>query len=270
MNPRIHPTALISPDAELASDVEVGPFAIIEGAVRIGAGCVIGPRAHLLGALTLGRNNRLHGNVIIGDRPQHFKYAGEPTGVEIGDDNVFRENVTVHRGTSHSGMTRIGSGNYLMAGAHVGHDCQVGNRCIFANNALLGGHCEVADQAYLSGNSAVHQFCRIGRLSLLSGASGTSKDIPPFILQQEFNKVVGVNIVGMRRAGMTSAQVSAIRRVYHIVFLHGLILPNALAEVERELGHVDVAREFVDFVRASKRGINRVHEQHRPEVDAAA
>jgi len=254
--PRIHPTALVSAEAQLAEDVRVGPFAIIEGPVRIGPGCVIGAKVHLIGPLVLGRNNRLYDNVVIGERPQHFQYRDEATGVEIGDNNVFRENVTVHRGTTHSWTTRIGNDNYFMAGSHVAHDCQIGNRCILVNNALLGGHCVLEDNVTISGNSALHQFCRMGRLSFLSGASGSSKDIPPFIIQQEINLVAGVNVVGMRRAGMTAEQIDAIRRVYQIVYLKGLALPNALAQVEAELGHVDVVREYVAFVRASKRGIN--------------
>jgi UDP-N-acetylglucosamine acyltransferase len=255
-SPRIHPTALISAEAELAPDVEVGAFVVIEGKVRIGPGCVIRPRAHLVGPLTMGKGNTVFGNVVIGERPQHFQYKGEPTGVVIGDGNTFRENVTIHRGTTHSWETRIGNDNYFMAGSHVAHDCQIGNRCILVNNALLGGHCTLEDCVTISGNSAIHQFCRMGRLSFLSGASGSSKDVPPFIIQQEINIVAGVNVVGMRRAGLTPEQINAIRRVYQIVYLRGLTLPNALAQVEQELGKVDVVQEFIAFVRSSKRGIN--------------
>lgn len=254
----IHPTALISSEVEFAADVRVGPYAIIEGPVRIGPGCVIGARAHLIGPLTMGEKNQVYQNAILGERPQHFTYADEPTSVEIGSGNTFRENVTVHRGTSHSGTTRIGNGNYFMAGSHIAHDCVVGDRCIFANNALLAGHCVISNGVYISGNSAVHQHCRLGRLALLSGTSATTKDIPPFIMQQEINLVVGVNVVGMKRAGLTAAQVSAIRRVFHIVYLQNLSLPNALARVETELGTIDVVQEYLEFVRASKRGINAV------------
>lgn len=255
---RIHPTALVSPEAELAVDVDVGAFVIIEGKVRIGPGCVVRPRAHLIGPLTIGRDNQVYSNAVLGERPQHFNYQDEPTGVAIGDGNTFRENVTVHRGTPHSGTTHIGNGNYFMVGSHVGHDCQVGNHCTLVNNAVLGGHCIIGDGAYLSAHSGTHQFCRMGRLALLSGTSATTKDVPPFIIQQNFNLVAGVNVVGMRRAGMTPQQISAIRRVYHIVFLQGLALPNALAKVAAELGEVDAVREFVTFVRQSQRGINGV------------
>ncbi len=253
---RIHPTALISREAELAADVQVGAFVIIEGMVRMGPGCVIHPRAHLIGPLTLGKQNQVYENVVLGGRPQHFDYRDEATGVEIGDGNVFRENVTIHRGTTHSWVTRIGHGNYFMAGSHVAHDCRIGNRCILTNNALLAGHCILDDNVFISGNSAVHQHCRLGRLCFLSGTSATTKDIPPFIMQQEINKVVGINVVGMRRAGLDTTQISAMRRVFHIVYLQNLTLPNALAKLEAELGEVDVVREFINFVRESKRGIN--------------
>ncbi len=252
----IHPTAIVSREAELADDVQIGAQVIIEGAVKLGPGCTLRPRAYLIGPLTMGQNNQVFSNAILGERPQHFKYADEPTGIIIGDNNVFRENVTIHRATTHSWNTRIGNDNYFMAGSHVAHDCLVGNRCILVNNALLGGHCELADNVTVSGNSAVHQFCRMGRLSFLSGTSASTKDVPPFVIQQEINIVVGVNVVGMRRAGLSSMQISAIRRLYHIVYLQNLSLPNAIQRAEAELGDVDVVQEFLQFVRESKRGIN--------------
>jgi UDP-N-acetylglucosamine acyltransferase len=267
---RIHPTAIISPEVELAPDVRVEAYVIIEGPVRIGPGCVLRPRAHLIGPLTMGANNLVCSNAVLGERPQHLKSQDEPAGVIIGDGNTFRENVTVHRGTAATGVTRIGSHNYFMAGSHVAHDCVVGNHCILVNNALLAGHCLLEDGAYISGNSALHQFCRMGRLALLSGTSATTKDIPPFIMQQEINVVVGVNVVGMRRAGLTTEQISAIRRLYHIVYLQGLALPNALRQAEEELGGVDVVREFLAFVRASKRGINSARSAPGARLDLAA
>jgi UDP-N-acetylglucosamine acyltransferase len=251
----IHPSAIISREAELAPDVQVAPFAIIEGQVKLGPGCVVGPHAHLIGPLTLGRNNRIGNNAVIGAPPQHLKYNGEPTGVEIGDDNIFRENVTVHRATDHSWVTRIGSGNLFMVGCHVAHDCRIGNRVIMANGALLAGHCDIGDGVYLSGNCGVHQFVRLGRLAMLSGCSSTTKDIPPFLIVEGRNHVRGINMVGMRRAGMRTEELSAIRRAFHIVFMKNLSLPNALAQIEHSMGGLPVIREFVEFIRASKRGI---------------
>jgi UDP-N-acetylglucosamine acyltransferase len=251
----IHPTAIISAEAELEPEVRIGPYTIIEGPVRLGRGTVVGPHCHIIGPCTIGKNNMIASNVVIGGRPQDQKYRGESTGVEIGDDNIIRENVTIHRGTAQARLTRIGHRNFLMVGCHVAHDCQVGNDCVLANNALLAGHCVVEDFAYISGNSAVHQHCRLGRLSLISGCSAVSKDVPPFIIQQGHNQVRGINVVGMRRAGFHSEQIDAIRRLYHIVYLQNLSVPTALARVETELGHIDVVQEFIRFVRASRRGI---------------
>src|SRR5262249_49434519 len=154
---------------------------------------------------TIGSNNEFWTGSVIGGPPQHLGYKGETTGLEIGRGNIFRETVTIHRGMpagSGKGLTRIGDNNLFMAGSPVAHDCTVGNNNLFANSALIGGHVEVADRVLLSGNSAVHQFCRVGRLALLSGASASSKDIPPFWIMQDVNQVCGVNIVGMRRAGI--------------------------------------------------------------------
>ena len=209
----------------------------------------------------MGRGNQVYSGAILGERPQHLKYNNEPTSVEIGDNNTFREHVTVHRGTTHSWKTVIGSNNLFMAGSHVAHDCKIGNSCILANGALLGGHCIIDDNVYLSGNSAVHQFIHIGRLALLSGISATTKDIPPFIVQQEINAVVGVNVVGMRRAGMTGAEIDAVRRAYHILFREAQALPNALACLEKELGTIDVVQELIRFIRNSTRGINPIRDR---------
>ena len=253
---RVHPTALISAEVDLDDDVQVGPYAIIDGKVKIGSGCVIRAGAQLIGPLTMGRNNSVYGGVVLGEAPQHLKYNGEPTRVEIGDANIFREHVTVHRGTTYSWETRIGNNNFLMANAHVAHDCRVGDSCIIANGALLGGHCVLEDNVYLSGNSAVHQFVRVGRLALLSGVSATTKDIPPFIIQQRINCIVGVNVVGMRRAGIATAHIDGVRRAFHLLYRQGMILPQALAAIERDLGTVPEVAEMVKFIRASARGIN--------------
>jgi UDP-N-acetylglucosamine acyltransferase len=263
---RIHPTALVSPEADVADGVEIGPYVVIEGRVRIGARCTLRPHVHLCGPLTLGTDNYLFSGTVLGERPQHLKYNDEPTGVEIGDHNIFREHVTVHRGTTQSWVTRIGSHNFLMANSHVAHDCQVGNRCILANGALVGGHCTLGDNVYLSGNCAVHQFVRIGRLALLSGCSATTKDIPPFLIQQDIDTVVGVNVVGMRRAGLAAAQINAVRQAFRILFREGLVLPAALARIEQELGAIDVAQELVAFIRQGHRGINPMRDRRRGEA----
>lgn len=263
---RVHPTALLTGEVEVADDVEIGPYVVIEGPVRIGPGCVIRPFVHLVGPLTMGRENIVYTGAVLGERPQHLKYNGEPTSVEIGDQNVIREHVTIHRGTTHSWKTTIGSGNFLMAQSHIGHDCQVGNRCIIANGALVAGHVVLEDNVYLSGNSAVHQFVKVGRLSLLGGLSATSKDVPPFAIQQGLNWIHGVNVVGMRRAGMNGQQIDAVRRAYHILFRSGTMMSAALVQVERDLGQVDAVAELVRFIRSSPRGVNGMHLHQHAEA----
>jgi UDP-N-acetylglucosamine acyltransferase len=252
---RIHPSAIVAPEADLADDVQVGPFVVIEGAVRVGRGCVLRPGVHLIGPLTMGCHNIVFSHAVLGEAPQHLKYSGEPTRLEIGDHNVFREHVTIHRGTTASWVTRIGSHNFLMANSHIGHDSQVGDHCILANGALVAGHCTLENNVYLSGNSAVHQFVRVGRLALLSGLSGSTKDIPPFIIQHRINAVAGVNVVGMRRAGIPTAHIDAVRGAFHILYREEHVLPQALLRIERELGHVPEVAEMVAFIRTSARGI---------------
>jgi UDP-N-acetylglucosamine acyltransferase len=253
---QVHPTAVVSAEAVLADGVVVGPYVVIEGAVSLGPDCLVRPHATVCGPLTMGRGNVIFSGAVLGERPQHLKYNNEATSVEIGDYNIFREHVTIHRGTSQSWTTKIGSHNFFMVNSHVAHDCRIGNRCILANGALLGGHCELADNVYLSGNSAVHQFVRIGRLALLSGCSATTKDIPPFVIQQNIDTVVGVNVIGMRRAGLSHSQIDAVREAFKVLFRDNLVLPAALAKLERDLGQVDVVAEMIGFLRQSHRGIN--------------
>jgi UDP-N-acetylglucosamine acyltransferase len=252
----IHPTAIISVEASLADGVTVGPFAVIDGPVSLGAGCVVGPHVHLMGRVTAGANNRFHSGCVIGDTPQHLGYQGEPTEVRIGDGNTFREQVTVHRGMpANGGVTTIGSGNLFMVGSHVAHDCKVGDKTIFANCAVIGGHATVQDGAFLSGNSCVHQFCRVGRLAMLSGTSSISQDLPPFWIVQEVNITRGVNVVGMRRAGISNAEIQAVRRAYSTITRSGMTIRAALEKVQAEDGGLSAVRELIAFIRESKRGI---------------
>jgi UDP-N-acetylglucosamine acyltransferase len=204
----------------------------------------------------MGRGNKVYTGAILGERPQHFKYNDEPTSVEIGDENIFREHVTVHRGTTHSMVTRIGSNNFFMVNSHIAHDCVVGNRCILANGALVAGHCILEDQVYLSGNAAVHQHMRIGRLALLSGTSSTTKDMPPFVIQQGFNCVVGINVVGMKRSGMPAEEIRAVHRAFRVLFRQGRPTSEALLILEREFTDSSAVAEMVTFIRNSTHGIN--------------
>lgn len=261
---RIHPTAVIAPEVQLGENVEVGALAIIEGDVQIGDDCIIRPGAYLYGPLTMGRGNVVFSGAILGERPQHLKYNNEATWLEIGDNNIFREHVTIHRGTTCSMKTVIGSSNFFMVNSHVAHDCIIGNRCILANGAVIGGHCVLQDNVILSGNSAVHQFVRIGRLAMMAGVSATAKDIPPFVIQIGLDNVGGINIVGMKRSGMSHAQINAVRQAFKMLFREGMVLPAALAKMEKELGQVDVVQEMLTFLRGCTKGINfmrnRMHE----------
>jgi UDP-N-acetylglucosamine acyltransferase len=272
----IHSSAVISDAAEFGENVRVGPFAVIEGEVKIGPGTVIRPHVHLIGPISIGANNDIGTGTVLGGAPQHLGYKGERTSLTIGDGNIIREHVTIHRAMPigvgpGSGMTRVGNRNLFMVGSHVAHDCTVGNECLFANSAVIGGHVEVGDRALLSGNSAVHQFCRVGRLGLLSGASATSKDIPPFWVMQEVNQVRGVNMIGMRRAGMPAAEIQAVRRAFSFIYKDRLPIPAALMRMEAELGHFAAIRELVQFIRTSKRGICGAHRfQANSEEDEAA
>jgi UDP-N-acetylglucosamine acyltransferase len=267
---RVHPTAVIDPRAELADDVRVGPYAVIDGPVRIGPGCVIRARATLCGSLTLGRNNDVGIAAVLGERPQHLGFTGdEDTRTEIGDGNIFREFVTINRGTPATGVTVVGSNNFFMANAHVAHDCRVGNHVILANGVVLGGHSEVADRVFFGGCSGLHQFARAGRLAFLSGFSCSTRDIPPFMMYAHRDRCVGVNRVGMRRAGMTTLEIGIVREVHRILFRSALLQRLAVERVERELGHHAVVAEILAFIRSSKRGFVGGHHASA-SVDAEA
>lgn len=252
----VHPSALVGPEVALGANVAVGPYVVIEGPVTVGDGTVIRPFAHLIGPLTLGPGNDIGTGAVIGDRPQHGGYKGEPTSTVIGTGNVFREHVTVHRGTTFGdGVTRVGDRNTLMAGAHVAHDCTIGDDVILANGALVGGHAVVGDRAFLSGNSCVHQWCRVGRYALISGNTPISVDLPPFCMVQIVNRLVGINLVGMRRAGYAASDVKAVRRAYTILWREGRTMAEALARAEAELAGSAPVAEMLAFIRASKRGV---------------
>jgi UDP-N-acetylglucosamine acyltransferase len=252
---KIHPSAVIDPRAEIGEEVEIGPFVVIEGEVRVGTGSILHAGVHLFGPMTLGCHNVVHSHAVLGGEPQHMQYRGEPTRLEIGNHNILREHVTIHRGTTASWVTRLGDHNLLMAGSHIGHDCVVGNHCLIANNALLGGHVVIGDRVYLSGSSALHQFVHVGRLALLSGLSGASKDIPPFIMMQRINCVVGINTIGMRRAGIPSASIDAVREAFHIIYRLRLTVPQSMARLRNEFSDVPEVMELVDFISSSTRGI---------------
>ncbi len=250
----IHPTAIVDPAAELDSTADIGPYAVIEAHVVVGPHCRIGPHAHLLGRTTIGSGNVFHAGCVVGDAPQDLKYHDAPTRLRIGDHNVFREFVTVHRANQTAEDTVIGSHNFFMVNSHVGHNAQVGNQVILANGALLAGHVTVGDRAFISGHCLVHQFVRVGSLSLMQGGSGISLDLPPFTVARGDNGICGLNAVGLRRAAFSVEQRLELKRLYHHLFRRGRNLRAALAEAQQEFTS-DCARLLLDFVAQSKRGV---------------
>lgn len=250
----IHPTAVVHPKAQLGANVRVGAYSIIDEGVTLGADCAVAPYVYLTGLTTIGARNQFFSGAIIGEAPQDLKYRAEPTRLRIGDDNVFREHVTVHRSNSTAEDTVIGSGNFLMANAHVGHNSQLGNQIIMANGALLGGHVTVSDRVFISGNCLVHQFVRIGTLAMMQGGSAISLDLPPFTVARGDNGICGLNVVGLRRAAFSPEQRRELKRLYLILFRGGRKLREAVEEA-REDFRSEPARVMLDFVAATRRGI---------------
>ena len=260
MSSTIAESAVISSDAVLAPDVSVGPYAVIGPHVTIGAGTVIGPHVRIEGPSSIGERNHFVGQASIGTAPQDLKFKGEKTELRIGNDNVFREFVTVNRGTTGGGgVTTIGSQNFFMAYAHVAHDCHVGEATIFANNATLAGHVEVGDFATIGAFSAVHQFCRVGDHAFIGGGSICTQDVLPFVktVGNRPAKTYGVNHIGLERKGFTKETIEALQRAYRILTRSKMLLQDALAKIEAELGFHAEVRYLVEFVRHSKRGVIR-------------
>jgi UDP-N-acetylglucosamine acyltransferase len=250
----IHPTAIIDAKARIDPGASIGPYAVIDAEVVLGAGCWVGPHVHLTGHTTIGRNNRFHAGCVIGDAPQDLKYKGEPTRLSIGDNNVFREHVTVHRSNKQSEETVVGSNNFLMAHSHVGHNSHLGDSVILANGALLGGHVLVGDRVFISGNCLVHQFVRVGTLSLMQGGSAISKDLPPYTVARGDNGICGLNTVGLRRAGFNGAQRLELKRLYHALFRSGLKLSASVNQAKEEFNS-DLVQTLIEFVASSTRGV---------------
>lgn len=253
---KIHPSAVIHPSAELDGDVEVGPFAVIEAGARIGAGCVIQAHAVVCGHVVMGQRNTIGYGAIIGGDPQDYAFRPEVRSeVRIGDDNRIREYCTLHRGTAEGSATVVGNGCFLMAGAHLAHNVQLGNGVVLANNVLLAGHILVADKVFIGGGSVFHQHMRIGRLAICQGLSAFGKDIPPFVTAARINGVAGLNVVGLRRAGMGAAQRAEIKEAFSLLYRSGLNTSQALAEAANRSWGSEAA-EFWEFcANARKRGL---------------
>jgi UDP-N-acetylglucosamine acyltransferase len=251
----IHPTAVIDGKAEIDSEVEIGPYVVIDGWVKIKRGTRVMAHAYLTGWTEIGEDNEIFPGAVLGTAPQDKAHKGQESYLRVGDRNIFREHVQVHRGTAAGSATVIGNDNFLMATSHVGHNCQVGHGVILANGALLGGHVEVGNSVFLSGNCVVHQFVRIGDYALMRGLSGTSRDVPPYAIVDWQHTVRGVNVVGLKRAGFDETRIRAIRRAYRILFRPGRNLAIALKEVEQSKGASDEVAALLDFIKASKRGV---------------
>ena len=251
--------AIVSPQAQLAPDVTVGPFSIIGPQVQVGARTVIGPHVVVNGPTTIGEQNHIFQFASIGDAPQDKKYRGEPTRLVIGERNVFREFCTVNRGTTHDkGVTHIGDDNLLMACAHVAHDCVVGSHVVFANGAVLGGHVEIGDWVILGGLSAVHQFAKLGAHSFLAGGAIVRQDVPPYVMVQgDPAAPYAVNSEGLKRRGFTEEQVRAIREAYRTVYRSDLKLAEARARLAPIAAERPEIKAFADFIEASTRSIVR-------------
>lgn len=253
---KIHSTALVSPTARLADGVEVGAYACVGEEVEIGAGTIVQSHAVLEGRVVLGENNLIGHGAIIGGRPQDLSFKdGTRSGVEIGRGNVIREHVTIHRGAAADSFTTIGDGNFLMVGAHVGHNCAIGNKVIVANNCLLGGYVTVGDGAFLGGGCVFHQFMRVGTLAITQGNAGFGKDLPPYVIGAGVNKVVALNTVGLKRGGLGPEDRAEIRAAFRLLYESGLNVTQALEEARARTWR-EPAQAFFDFVAAAKkRGI---------------
>lgn len=250
----IHPTAIIDPKAEISTDVEIGPHVVVESHVKIGRGVRILANAYLTGWTEIGDNCQIHMGAIIGHLPQDLSYRPCETYLKIGKNNVFREYVTVHRGTEEGSATIIGNDNYFMGSSHVAHNCIIGNGTIVCNLVLLGGHVIVGDRTFISGGAGVHQFCRIGELTMIGGLARVTKDVPPYMLVEGNSAVRAINTEGLRRAKFSPAIRDEIKRAYKLLYRSGLNTTQALDAIEAQLKS-DEIRHMLDFIRGSKRGI---------------
>lgn len=275
MSSKIHPTALIGKNVEIGVSNEIGPLVIIEDSVKIGCHNKIYAGAYLCSGTEIGNYNEIHMNTILGHAPQDLAFKGEPAYTKIGDDNILREFVTIHRGTKAETATVIGNSNYLMAYCHVAHNCRLGNHVIMVNQASLSGYCLVQDRAFISGMTGFHQFTRIGELAMVSALSASNKDIPPFMTCGGRPAVVlGVNTVGMKRAGLNADQRAAVVKAHKILYRSGLNVKQAVEAMRKEIPSEENVEKLIQFIEESKRGIldgaREVEETLKPRKSALA
>jgi UDP-N-acetylglucosamine acyltransferase len=255
---KIHPTAIVDRRARLADDAEIGPYVVVEGEVEIGAGCAVGPLCRIEGPTVIGAGNRFVSHCSIGAAPQDLKYRGEPTRLEIGPGNTFREFVAIHRGSpGGGGVTRLGANGLYMIGAHVAHDCQVGDFVIFANAGTLAGHVHVGDHATVGALTAVHQFCSVGEYAFLGGGTIATKDCLPFMktVGARPARCFGPNSVGLERKGFSAERREAIKQAWRLLHNPRLTTADAKARIAAELGSAPDAVRLLEFIDASQRGV---------------
>jgi UDP-N-acetylglucosamine acyltransferase len=255
----IDPTAIVSPKAELADGVTVGAYSVIEGGVRIGKDTWIGPHAVIKGPTTIGESNKIFQFASIGDAPQDLKYKGEPTRLEIGDRNVFREFTTMNRGTAQGGaVTVIGSDNLFMAYTHVAHDCRVGNRCVMANYATLAGHVQLGDWVIMGGYSGTHQFTKVGAHAFIGNNAAVTRDVPPYVMAVGAPAVPhSINSEGLKRRGFTPEQIRNLKNAYRILYRADMKLADAVEELGKRVATQPELKIFVDFIGESTRSLVR-------------
>lgn len=256
---RIDPRAAVSPKAQLADDVEVGPFAVIGDDVVIGPRCRIGPHAVVNGPTTLGADNQVFQFASLGDAPQDKKYKGEPTRLEVGDRNIFREYVTVNRGTvTGNGVTRIGDDNMFLAYSHVAHDCTLGNKIVLSNVVMLGGHVEVGDWVIMSGYAGAHQFCKIGAHAFIGNNTAVTRDVPPYVMATGHPaEPRSINSEGLKRRGFDADQIRNIKNAYRVLYRSDLKLEAAVEKLTAMAAEHDELKIFVDFIGQSTRSLVR-------------
>ncbi|MEO6872421.1 MAG: acyl-ACP--UDP-N-acetylglucosamine O-acyltransferase [Chthoniobacterales bacterium] len=258
MSVEIHPTSIVDPAAQLGDGTVVGPYCVVAAEVSLDENCRLQNHVTLAGPLQAGRGNKFFAYCSIGQQTQDLKYEREPTYLEIGDDNSFREFCTVNRSTSANGKTRIGSGGNFLAYSHIGHDCTVGDGVVFSNNGTLAGHVQVGDRAVIGGLTAVHQFCRIGRFAITGGCSKIVQDVPPFMIADgNPAEVRGINQVGLERAGYTPEKIKPIKEAFRIIYRGKMNTQQALEAIREKLAESAEAQEIVAFVEGSERGIIR-------------
>jgi UDP-N-acetylglucosamine acyltransferase len=266
MSTEIHPSALVDSGCALGAEVRVGPYAIIEAGCVIGDYCEIRAHAVVLKGTLMGPHNQIGYGAILGAEPQDYGYKGGRSWVEIGSGNKIREYVTIHRASQEGTATCIGNDNFLMGGVHAGHDVEIGNGAILANNTLLSGYVKVEDGAFLGGATLVHQHTRIGRLAITRGGTRLGKDVPPFFMATDTNEVSGINRIGLRRAGFSHETRRAIQAAYELLYRSDLNVSQALEELRKKF-HIPEIAHLIDFIRGSKRGICRGNGATRTEEE---